>query len=277
MSQRTLSVGGVPEHFNVLWHWGREKNEFASHGIDLQWRDFPGGTGALVSALAEGTLDVAVMLTEGAIAARERGSDVRIISQYVSSPLTWGVHVLASSRFYDDSELGTARIAISRFGSGSHLMALVEARRRGLNPAGLTFVVVSDLVGARKALAECRADFFLWEKYTTKPLVDSGEWRRVGEVVTPWPAFVVTTRSAWADRNADELTRVLSVLDRRALEAYADHQGTAAAVATRYGLQRTDAQTWLASTQWSPKAPITEATELSVIENLRDAGVLGQP
>jgi sulfonate transport system substrate-binding protein len=274
MALRTLSVGGVPEHFNVLWHWGRERNAFAEQGIDLRWQDFPGGTGALVSALTDGTLDVAVMLTEGAIAARERGADVRIISQFVSSPLTWGVHVHATSVFRDDTGLGSHRVAISRYGSGSHLMALVEARRRGANASGMTFVVVSDLAGARTALAEGRADFFLWEKYTTKPLVDSGEWRRVGEVVTPWPAFVVTARSDWAEENALNLQRVLAVLERRATEAYADQQRTVCDIAARYGLQPVDVQAWLASTQWSPRATLSAGTEQSVVDILRQAGVL---
>lgn len=274
MTLRTLSVGGVPEHFNVLWHWGREHGDFAGQGLELLWQDFPGGTGALVSALTAGSVDVAVMLTEGAIAARERGADVQIISQYVSSPLTWGVHVRASSGFYDDTALGTCRVAISRFGSGSHLMALIEARRRGVNPADMTFVVVSDLAGARAALAEGRADFFLWEKYTTKPLVDSGEWRRVGEVVTPWPAFVVTARAGWAQANALELQRVLSVLDRRATAAYADPHRTVNDVAARYGLLPVDVSAWLATTQWSPRAVMGEATERCVVEHLRHAGVL---
>jgi len=274
MTLRTLSVGGVPEHFNVLWHWGREHGDFAGQGLELVWQDFPGGTGALVSALTAGSVDVAVMLTEGAIAARERGADVQIISQYVSSPLTWGVHVRASSGFQDDSALGACRVAISRPGSGSHLMALIEARRRGVNPADMTFVVVSDLAGARAALAEGRADFFLWEKYTTKPLVDSGEWRRVGEVVTPWPAFVVTARADWALANALELQRVLSVLDRRATAAYADPHATVSDVAARYGLLPVDVSAWLAATQWSPRAGVGEATERSVVDHLRHAGVL---
>ncbi|MBU6161247.1 MAG: ABC transporter substrate-binding protein [Myxococcales bacterium] len=274
MTLRTLSVGGVPEHFNVLWHWGREHGDFAGQGLDLLWQDFPGGTGALVSALTAGSVDVAVMLTEGAIAAREQRADVHIVSQYVSSPLTWGVHVRSSSEFRDDAALGTCRVAISRFGSGSHLMALIEARRRGVNPADMTFVVVSDLAGARAALAEGRADFFLWEKYTTKPLVDSGEWRRVGEVVTPWPAFVVTARADWAQANALELQRVLSVLDRRATAAYADPHRTVNDVAARYGLLPVDVSAWLATTQWSPRAGMGEATERCVVDHLRHAGVL---
>ena len=39
--------------------------------------------------------------------------------------------------------------------------------------------------------ASGNADVFFWEKFMTKPLVDAGRFRRVGEFVAPWPAFVV--------------------------------------------------------------------------------------
>ena len=82
-------------------------------------------------------------------------------------------------------------------GSGSHLMALVAARQRGAPDP--EFEVVGDLQGARKALKNKEADLFMWEKFTTKPLVDSGEWSRVAEVPTPWPCFAVCVRRKLRD------------------------------------------------------------------------------
>ena len=61
-------------------------------------------------------------------------------------------------------------------------MAMVDAQQRGWQPENVKFEIVGDLEGARRALADGRADVFMWEKFTTKHLVDSGEWRRVGEV-----------------------------------------------------------------------------------------------
>lgn len=101
----------------------------------------------------------------------------------------WGVHVSASSKWSDASELEHATYAVSRLGSGSHLMAMVDAQQRGWSAEALKFEIVGNLQGARSALAEGKADAFMWEKFTTKHLVDSGEWRRIGEVLTPWPCF----------------------------------------------------------------------------------------
>ena len=63
-----FKVGGVPEHFNLPWKKAIEENRFASHAIDIDWKDYGGGTGAMTKALREGELDIAILLTEGIIA-----------------------------------------------------------------------------------------------------------------------------------------------------------------------------------------------------------------
>ena len=192
---RVLRVGGVPEHFNTPWHTAAKVGLFAAQGIDLRWSDFPGGTGAMAAALRDGELDVAILLTEGMVADIHKGNPARLIGTYVASPLTWGIHVSASSPLTDTASLysqpAPPRFAVSRMTSGSHLMAFVDARRRAGDAAAaaLRFEIVGTLEGARVGLREGTADAFMWEKFTTKPLVDSGEWRRIGECVTEWPCF----------------------------------------------------------------------------------------
>ena len=85
----------------------------------------------------------------------------KILATYVRTPLTWGVHVHSSAGYRDVDSLhraeGGARFAVSRMGSGSHLMAAVDARSRGVDPAHLQYEVVGSLQGARQALAEGQA------------------------------------------------------------------------------------------------------------------------
>ena len=52
-------------------------------------------------------------------------------------------------------------------------------------------IIANNIAGARECMEKGNADVFCWEKFTTKPHVDSGEWQRIGEIVTPWPCFVV--------------------------------------------------------------------------------------
>ena len=131
----------------------------------------------MAKALREGELDAALLLTEGAVAAIADGAAFKITSLFTDSPLVWGIHVPAASRFRSVAELRGARYAISRQGSGSHLMAFVHARAQGWPVEQLAFVSVGNLAGAVDAFAAGTADVFFWEKFMTKPLVDAGQFR----------------------------------------------------------------------------------------------------
>ncbi len=76
---KTIRIGGVPEHFNMPWHYAIENKLFTVEGINLEWTDFPGGTGSMANALKNNDLDMAVMLTEGAIVDIENGANNSIL------------------------------------------------------------------------------------------------------------------------------------------------------------------------------------------------------
>src|SRR6478609_6742601 len=92
-----LTIGGVPEHFNIPWHQAIENGEFKNNGIELEWKDYPGGTGAMCADLRNSKLDLAVLLTEGIVADISKGNPSKIIQLFVKTPLIWGIHVPASS------------------------------------------------------------------------------------------------------------------------------------------------------------------------------------
>lgn len=60
-----LRVGGVPEHFNLPWRLAIEEGAFKNIGMDVHWSDMTGGTGQMIRGLETGSLDLAVLLTEG--------------------------------------------------------------------------------------------------------------------------------------------------------------------------------------------------------------------
>src|SRR5882672_7319219 len=180
-----IRIGGVPEHFNWPWHLTLGEGAARAAGVDAEWQEFPDGSGAMAQALREQRLDAAMLLTEGAVAGIAAGGGFKIVSVYTESPLIWGIHVPASSRLRAVADLTGARYAISRRGSGSHLMAFVHARERGWPLDRLELVVVRDLKGAIDAFAQGSADVFFWEKFMTKPLVDDGRFRRVADFTAP--------------------------------------------------------------------------------------------
>ena len=169
----------------------------------------------MAKALREGELDAALLLTEGAVAAIAAGVPLKIASLYTDSPLVWGIHVPAASRFRGVAELRGSRYAISRHGSGSHLMAFVHARSLGWPVEQLSFVTVGNLAGAVEAFAAGAADVFFWEKFMTKPLVDAGKFRRLGEFTAPWPAFVVCVADAVDGGQRAALGRAVALVLRR--------------------------------------------------------------
>lgn len=129
MSDVKIRIGGVPEHFNLPIHMAKEQGEFAKRGIDLEWTSFGGGTGQMTKALREDEVDVCVLLTEGIITDIINGNKCKIISEYVTTPLTWGIHTGINNSLEYYKDIFDKKYAISRFGSGSHLMAIVEDRK----------------------------------------------------------------------------------------------------------------------------------------------------
>ena len=250
---KTVRIGGVPEHFNYAWYIGLKKNAFKAQGIDLRWVDCPGGTGQMTEALKQNSIDMAIVLTEGIIKAISDGISSKIVQTFVKSPLIWGVHVATGSNYTKASELKNTQAAISRMGSGSHLMAYLQAQKLGWNTTReLHFKIIKNLEGGVKALRESEADYFLWEKYTTKPLVDSGVFRRIGECPTPWPCFVIAATDSFIENETFTLKSILETINPITKE-FKNIADIDTILSKRYGQKREDVQAWLAQTEWSQK------------------------
>lgn len=276
--QETISmrIGGVPEHFNLPWHIALENGLFGQHNIQVNWTDYPGGTGAMAKDLRAGKLDIAVLLTEGIVADIAKGNESKIVQIYVESPLIWGIHVPASSNFQSADELQGKRYAISRMGSGSHLMAFVDAPQRGWNPQEQELVLVGDLNGAREAFRNGEADAFMWEKFMTKPLVDAGEFRRVGEVLTPWPCFVIAVRNEVLENQLPAVQQVLTIINQ-ACQDFMQNSEAVNLVSEKFHLQPADANTWFKSTRWATSNTLSEQMLQTVIDTLTRLQVITSP
>lgn len=245
-----LRAGGVPEHFNLPWRLAIEEGRVARSGLSVDWRDYSTGTGAMLADLAARNLDLAVLLTEGAALGLARGLPIAPLGLYTSSPLIWGVHVAGDSKLAAVAALGGARFAISRHGSGSHLMSLALGLRQGWAVADMRFEVVGDLPGAIEAFRRGGADVFLWEHFTTEPEVEAGVFRRVDDFVAPWPAWVICANQDSLDENRAAMEALIEIVAERAARlARADD--AAELIAARYGLRETAIAEWLAKTRWT--------------------------
>ncbi len=249
---KTIKIAGVPEHFNLPWHLCIEKGEFKAKNIDAVWTDVPEGTGKLCQMLRDGETDMAVILTEGIIKDIAAGNDSKIVQVYVQSPLIWGIHVSAGSTYKTVNDIQHGKVAISRYGSGSHLMAIVNAKNEGWDTNKLKFEIINTLDGAIEALTDDKADYFMWEHFMTKPIVDKGIFRRVGNCPTPWPCFVIAVRNEVLENESEVIGTILDIINK-ATKEFKHIPNIDSVLATRYTQKIDDIREWLILTEWSQK------------------------
>ena len=248
---KTINIGGVPEHFNLAWYLTLKNGEYKSNGINLRWKDYYGGTGDMCQALRNKDVDLAVILTEGIIKDIVEGNPSSIIQTFVETPLLWGIHVASHSKFHQVDELKGTKAAISRYGSGSHLMAYINAENNQWDIQNdLQFEVIDNLNGAIEGLTNETADYFMWEKFTTKPIVDQGVFRRIGQCPTPWPCFVIAVRNDFLEENKSDVQTILNIINNTTSE-FKDIPSIDRMIANRYEQKIEDVREWLALTEWS--------------------------
>ncbi len=277
-----VKIGGVPEHFNYAWYLTLKEGAYKERGIALRWMDYFGGTGQMCEGLRNGDIDMAVILTEGILKDIIAGNPSKIVQAFVSSPLIWGIHVAAESNYQSIRDVRGKVAAISRFGSGSHLMAYLNAQNEGWDLKNdLNFKVIGNLTGAIESLGKQESDYFMWEKFTTKPLVDSGIFRRIGEYPTPWPCFVVAARTDFIENHYPILQSILEIINLTTSE-FKFIPSIDQSLANRYGQKLEDIQEWMQLTEWS-QVQIDKATlnrvqahlfELEIIPKMVETEIL---
>ncbi|OIQ23806.1 substrate-binding domain-containing protein [Lacinutrix sp. MedPE-SW] len=264
---KKINIGGVPEHFNLAWYLGLKNGEFKDENINLRWKDYFGGTGAMCKGLRDGDIDMAVILTEGIIKDIIAGNKSKIVQVFVKTPLIWGIHVAQNSKYKTLEDLKGTKAAISRYGSGSHLMAYINAQNNGWDlEKDLDFEVIKNLDGAVEGLTNGKADYFMWEKFTTKPLVDNGVFRRIDNCPSPWPCFVVAVREEFLESNKDDVKTILNIVNNTTSE-FKDIPSIDRMIANRYEQELEDVQEWLTLTEWSQEN-ISKATINKVQDEL---------
>lgn len=270
---KTVRIGGVPEHFNLAWYLTLKNGEYKQEGINLRWKDYFGGTGQMCKALRNKEIDLAVILTEGIIKDIIDGNRCKIVQVFVSSPLIWDIHVAHDSKYRSIDDIKGTRAAISRYGSGSHLMAYVNAKNHNWDlDKDLNFEVVKNLEGAVEQLQKGKADYFMWEKFTTKPLVDNGVFRRIADCPTPWPCFVIAVREDFIEEDSAALKTILNIINNTTKE-FKNIPLIDKTIANRYDQKIEDVREWLSITEWSQNQ-IKETTISKIQDQLFDLDII---
>ncbi|MEY2764476.1 MAG: hypothetical protein RLZZ205_900 [Bacteroidota bacterium] len=252
-----LKIGGVPEHFNLPWIQAFQRQKFQRLGVETNWIFFPGGTGAMTQALHTGDLDVAILLTEGFLAAYQRGLKARIIQCYIETPLQWGIYSCKRDELYFDA---TTKVAVSRKGSGSHLMPLIHSEILGKKLADHQFKVIHHLQDGILSLQnDC--DYFYWEKWMTLPFVQNGQCKKIGEFNAPWSSFLVVASERCINAYSTELLHILAIIEEQVKDFLKD-ENTALEISKQFQLSEQNASEWLSQQNWHHNKNILYQNEI---------------
>lgn len=272
---KTVRIAGVPEHFNFPWQLTIDEGLFSEAGINAIWTDVPEGTGKICEMLRNNETDLAVILTEGIFRDIARGNEVVVLQTYVQSPLQWGIHVDAKSNLETIEDLHGKTAAISRKGSGSELMAYVNASNQGWDHHNVHFEIVNTLDGAVEALVQNKADYFMWDRFMTQPVVDKGIFRRIGVCPTPWPCFLIVARKEFYENNKAAVSHTLEIINQttREFKMIPSIDKTLASV---FNQKLEDIRQWLQITKWSQKKPEQQQFE-QIVQDLIKYNILSEP
>ncbi|MEB2777113.1 ABC transporter substrate-binding protein [Algoriphagus sp. D3-2-R+10] len=272
---KTLRITGVPEHFNFPWKKVVAAQPFEKMGITLAWKDESRGSGQMNKDLREDETDIAIVLTESFLKDFEVGNPSKMIGFHVKSPLNWGVHISGDSTVNSLDEITTPSFLISRIGSGSQLMSYVLAKREGWDSEKLEFKIVNNLHGALEAMNPEIPEMFLWEKYTTKPWVDTKQMKRIGEVSSPWPCFAIIA----SDKALAEFGEIVFQLRDLVYQTSKSLQTSLTAIediSKNYELNAPDVKEWFAQTTWATNAEITKTQLIESMNTMKELGIISK-
>jgi len=152
-------------------------------------------------------------------------------------------------------------------------MAYVNAKDNGWDlETDMDFSVIKNLDGAIHGLLKGDADYFMWEKFTTKPLVDDGTFRRIGNCPSPWPCFVIAVRNEFLENNEDDVKTILEIINGTTSE-FKNIPSIDRTIANRYEQELEDVQEWLSLTEWSQEL-IKEQTLNKVQDELLSLNII---
>jgi sulfonate transport system substrate-binding protein len=246
-----FNIGGVPEHFNIPFRKAIDEGVFSTRNIELIWKDYRGGTGDLIKAIKEKQIDIGVVLTEGAVKAIADGAPMKIVQVYVNSPLYWGIYCGNQSPFTRLNEVENPSFCISRFGSGSHLMAYLLCQQQGWTMDKVEFVEVGSFSGALKEFNHNPDRLFLWERFMTKPYLDSGTLKKIGEIPTPWASFSIVAHHDILIENEDRLIEILKTISDYTYKFKQNTLDSIDYVSNYFEFSVSDMKNWIQDTDWN--------------------------
>lgn len=155
-------------------------------------------------------------------------------------------------------------------------MSFVLADQRGwLDPSSsndsFEVVPIGDFAALRKAVNEGKADFFMWEHFTTRKFWENGEVKYVGDIETPWPSWVIAARNTATSFMPEVMEKI-----NKGIEHFKQHPEEAIEYITstmHYG--KADAEEWMKTVRFPDDVHgVPQSMVRNTVDILKKAGVL---
>jgi len=236
----------------------------------------------MIQSLKSNEIDVGIGLTEGWVGGLAKDGPkpiYKIYGTYVESPLRWAISTGAKRNDITEVQgpggLEGKKVGISRIGSGSYIMPFVLADNNGwLQPGKQPFenVILNDFKNLRAAVNDGRADFFMWEHFTTKRYYDNGELKKIGEIYTPWSSWKIVTRWHFENNTIDDMAKSIN----KGIKYFSRHKDEAIKyISTNLDYSEADAREWIKTVEFADEVRgVDPAVVQKTVDVLGKAGVL---
>lgn len=283
----TIRVAYIPEHFSTPLFFAQQQGYYEAAGIKIQFIPVIEGSGRLIKLLNDNEIDIAIGLTEAFVADISKGNDsYNLVGTYVESPLCWAISTGVDRKdITKPDDLQGRKIGVSRIGSGSYVMSFVLGLQNKFStpffkgyPILSNFKNLRDSVNLKNEDSSLNSDAFMWEYFTSKKYYDNNEIKKIGEIYTPWPSWVITVRRDFIDKNKEVVKNFMASVNK-GVEYFQKNQAEAANyIATNLDYSHEDASEWLKTVKFNQQIGVAPIDWERVVGNtasvLTTAGVL---
>lgn len=283
----SLRVGYIPEHFSTPLFLAKTYGYYTDAGLDVTFIPVIEGSGRLIKLLNENEIDLAIGLTEAFISDIAKGNEAyKLIGSYVKSPLCWAVSTGAGrDELKSLADLQSKKIGISRMGSGSYIMSFVVGLDQKFtapffegHPILHNFKNLRESVNLKAGEGLENSDAFMWEHFTTKKYYDNGELKKIGEIYTPWPSWVINCNAKFLETNKDDVKKFLNCINKGVEYFWANQDESTTYIGENLDYTKADAEQWIKTVQFNDKLaqePLDyEKIVVTTAKVLKTAGVL---
>lgn len=159
-------------------------------------------------------------------------------------------------------------------------MSSVLAQQHGwLNDDGtmpFEIVVCGPFAPLREAVNTGKADFFMWEHFTTKKWFDDGTLKRVGEIPTPWNAWHMAALGSTSDPRIEKY--LLPALEKGIKHFQSNKSEAVNFITENMEYSKADAEAWYEGVTFAGPEDLRRLDPKGIektVQILETAGVMG--